>query len=126
MPCLCESWDEGLIPGTPEYAKAEQETRKTLEAILHIVGYYCTVHDREFPKDFNTSSGYDELPGQDKRLLVAIYHHLQCDRFNAAATHDALCFARERDEYLPVLSTIESCFFLARLGPAIKRSMPLC
>jgi len=122
MPCFGDAWDDGLTPGTPEYIEEESRVRAELEALLHVVDYYCKAYERELPADFRYGGrNFEDLPIEDKRLLAAIYHHLRCDGINAAAMHDILALVETSDEKCGHVSTIvQTCFMLSRSRPSIK------
>jgi hypothetical protein len=125
MPCLGEAWNTGLIPGTPGYINEERRVQGRLEALLHVVDYYCKVHDLELPVAPSHSDWLDikALPDKDKRLIGDIYHHLLCDHINTAEIYDiaALVYTSE-ERYGYVRKVVQTCFQLSRSAGLFEMS----
>lgn len=116
MPCLGDTWDAGLEPGTPEYAQEESRVRAKLEAVAHVINYYCTQHGRD--ADYIASIPIDATGGlfsEDKDLLKAIYHHLRCDGIKAPDVCDLIALAgKDTAQERSLLPILDACVFLMR------------
>jgi len=133
MPCLGDPWYFNLTPGTSEYAIAERAVQEQLDRLIHVVDFYCRAYDRDFPIDFPSGHEFRFLHEDDRRLLIAIHHHLRCDGINAAATMDILCLTQMHSEkYADKEQIAKDCHRLSRMGGLIgplmrkKRTLMQC
>ena len=122
MPCLGDSWDSDLTPGTTEYALAEKVVQEQLDRLIHVVNFYCSAYGRDFPVDFPVGHGVWLLHEDDKRLLVAIHHHLRCDGIKANETMDIWSLTRMYPEnYSDKEQIAKDCYRLSRMGGLMRR-----
>ena len=123
MPCLGEAWNEALTPGTPEYIQEEKKVRAHLDALLHVIDYYCGIHRRTIPiENCNSGTDFDNLPSPDRRLLADIYHHLRCDGVNASVAFDVLALVEsDEQKHEDLIAVIKVCYRLLRSGAQIMR-----
>ena len=122
MPCLGVSWDTGLTPGTTEYAIAEKVVQEQLDRLVYVVNFYCKAYDRDFPIDLKNSHHFRFLHEDDKRLLIAIHHHLRCDGIKANETMDIWSLTRMHPEkYSDKEQIAKDCHLLSRMGGLIRQ-----
>lgn len=99
---------------------------KQVEALLHIVSYYQAAHQQDFPvdKQFGGLSHLQihQLAPEVSSLLKDIYHHMRCDRINAASMIDIIRFAEDNeDRYGNISGILRTCLSLSR-GSIFKNS----
>ena len=122
MPCLGDSWDTDLTPGTTEYAIAEKVVQEQLDRLVNVVNFYCRAYDRDFPIDFTNGHQFRFLHEDDKRLLIAIHHHLRCDGIKANETMAIWSLTRMHPEkYSDKEQIAKDCHRLSRMGGLIRK-----
>jgi hypothetical protein len=122
MPCLGDSWDTDLTPGTTGYAIADKVVQEQLDRLVNVVNFYCRAYDRDFPIDFPNGHLFRFLHEDDQRLLIAIHHHLRCDGIKANETMDIWSLTRMHPEkYSDKEQIAKDCYRLSRMGGLIRK-----
>ncbi|MFM7674472.1 MAG: hypothetical protein ACKO5F_02540 [Synechococcus sp.] len=86
------------------------------------MNFYCSAYGRGFPVDFPGGHRFWLLHEDDKRLLVAIHHHLGCDGIKANETMDIWSLTRTYPEKHSDKEQIaKDCYRLSRMGGLIRR-----